>query len=77
MTETKKKPGEGNQEIKKFDERSCIALRTILLLVQDSYVSPVIDLTNPKTVWNTISNQYKNNSHARRDALLSRKIRKP
>ena len=69
---TEKKPSEGDEAIKKFDQRSDIALSTILLLVHDSYVSPVIYLSDPKDVWNTLAKQYKSVSQASRDALLEK-----
>ena len=59
-------------EIPKFEQRSDIALSTILLLVHDSYVAPVMDMTDPKTVWDTLKSQYQSVSEANRDALLEK-----
>lgn len=67
---TEKEPTEGEEEIKKFVQRSDIALSTILLLVYDSYVLPVIDLTDTKEVWDTLCKQYESVSQRSREALL-------
>lgn len=66
-------PPEGSGEsLRKFDRRKEIALSTILLLVHDSCVAPVMDMRNPSLVWKTLKEQHQAVSQASRDGLLDR-----
>lgn len=70
MAAAKEKPKQGEDAIKTFDQRSDVAISTISLPVHDSNVSPVIDLKNPKDVWDTLSKQYKSARQASRNESL-------
>ena len=65
------RPTDETQSLK-FDQKNDIALSTILLLVHDSYVSPVLHLKEHKKVWDTLKAQYETVNQASKDALLER-----
>lgn len=62
VIETEKRPAETQDKIQKFYQRSNIALSTIILLIQVSYVAPVLVLTDSKEVWEFFKKQYKSMS---------------
>lgn len=70
---TETKPSADDDEIRKFEQRSDITLSTIALLIQYySYFAPVMELTNPKEVWDVMTKHYKTVRQASRDAFLDK-----
>ncbi|KAI0559809.1 gag-polypeptide of LTR copia-type [Gracilaria domingensis] len=55
---------------KRFSRRRDTALSTILLLVDESCVAPVLEMDEPHEVWATLRDQYQSVSQASRDSLL-------
>lgn len=60
----------GDAAYKMFSRRRETALSTLLLLVDESFVAPVLEMDDPSEVWKALRAQYQSVSQGIRDSLL-------
>lgn len=55
---------------KKFEQRQDIAVTNLFLTIEDTCLSSVISLRNPKDIWDTLKEMFKSTSEASIDSYL-------
>lgn len=64
-------PGTTTENLNKFNRRRDVAVTTILLTIEDTCSASVINLRDPKVIWDTLKDTFQTTSKASIDTYLT------